>query len=387
MSTRSSVIVLCPKRAALADITNIQPLDLGQAPRRSKSDPTPRAATACAPLLSPLRPMHAPLAKIERYAAVVLSADGQSPEVISAKLQTTPRAVRKWSDAFRENGDVEDAYRSGRPRLLDEDQMDAVLDAATAQPKSSTPRALKALLDLSCSAKTVRRALDECGLFGRIAREVPPLNATHVKKRIAFAEGYSELDWTKVLWSDEMSIHCGPQGQTWVQRPIGEEWNQEYTVEKRKHAPKVHVWACFSASGVGGIHVFTENLEKKLMAWILQKHLIKSAHKLWPTGQWWFQQDNDPKHSSRLVQSWLDKAGVDRIEWPPYSPDLNPIENLWADLKKRVEKYNATKEDELEEAVKTEWTATDTETCAKLVDSMPDRLSRVLEYQGGPTGY
>ena len=307
--------------------------------------------------------------------------------MIAAKLNCSPKVVRKWSEAFEDNGDVEDAYKSGRPRLLSEDQLDDVLDAATTQPKSSTPRALKALLDLSCSAKTVRRALDDVGLFGRIAREVPPLNATHIKKRISFAQGYSKMDWTRVLWSDEMSIHCGPQGQTWVQRPIGEEWNPVYTMEVRKHPPKVHVWACFGAGGVGGIHVFTENLEKTLMVKILKAHLIKSAHKFWPSGQWWFQQDNDPKHSSRLVQGWLDTAGVDRIDWPHYSPDLNPIENLWADLKKRVEKHNAVKEDDLAVAVKTEWKATSQELCVKLVRSMTDRTHLVLQQEGGLTGY
>ena len=120
---------------------------------------------------------------------------------------------------------------------------------------------------------------------------------------------------------------------------------------------------------------------------ILADHLKKSAHGFWPRGQWWFQQDNDPKHSSRLVQTWLFNNGISCLEWPRYSPDLNPIENLWANLKKRVEKRNPTNVAELEQAVREEWACTDKDLCRKLVASMPDRLARVLEYQGGPTGY
>src|SRR5687768_10298662 len=76
-----------------------------------------------------------------------------------------------------------------------------------------------------------------------------------------------------------------------------------------------------------------ENLDAPLMKTILTQHLLGSARKFWPSlrGQWWFQQDNDPKHTSRVVQGWLFDKGIQCIEWPPYSPDLNPIENLWAD--------------------------------------------------------
>ena len=142
-----------------------------------------------------------------------------------------------------------------------------------------------------------------------------------IQKRIAFAEGYANFDWTKVLWSDEMSIRLGPQGQTWVQRPIGAAWILPTWAQAQAS------WGCMSAAGVGECHLFVQNLES-FMKHILNKHLLQSARRFWPSGQWWFQQDNDPKHSSRLVQGWLNQKGIDRLEWPPYSPDLNPIEHL-----------------------------------------------------------
>jgi hypothetical protein len=268
--------------------------------------------------------------------------------------------------------------------------MDALIDAAIEAPKASTPRELKHKFDLSCSAKTIRGVLDDAGLFGRIARVIPPQNARITELRLSFARGYVNMNWKLVLWSDEMSIRIGPQGQTWVQRPIGEAFDPQYCVEKEKHAPKVHVWGCMSAAGVGEIHVFTENLDAVLMKKILKEHLMKSANKFWPTGLWHFQQDNDPKHTSRLVSDYLERELCIKdyiIKWPPYSPDLNPIENLWADLKKRVERHNCTNVKELEEAVRTEWAATDKKLCQKLVASMPDRIARLLEYNGAPTGY
>jgi len=69
-------------------------------------------------------------------------------------------------------------------------------------------------------------------------------------------------------------------------------------------------------------------------------HLLESAELHYehdPPELWRLLQDNDPKHKSVLVQTWLFNHGISTIEFPPYSPDLNPIENLWNDLARRVE--------------------------------------------------
>lgn len=63
----------------------------------------------------------------------------------------------------------------------------------------------------------------------------------------------------------------------------------------------------------------------------------------------WFLQDNDPKHKSTLVRTWLFNNGIQCINFPPYSPDLNPIENLWADLARRVEQFQCDTMEELQD--------------------------------------
>ena len=75
------------------------------------------------------------------------------------------------------------------------------------------------------------------------------------------------------------------------------------------------------------------------------------------------------------------------IELPPHSPDLNPIENLWADLKRRIESRNVRSIAELKEIITDEWQKTTPLSCANLVDSMHDRMRAVVAAGGFKTRY
>jgi hypothetical protein len=138
---------------------------------------------------------------------------------------------------------------------------------------------------------------------------------------------------------------------------------------------------------LGEIEIFTDILDSKKMKAILQAHLLPSANRLFSAVAWWFQQDNDPKHTSRIVQRWLFTQGVQCIDFPPYSPDLNPIENLWNDLKRRIEKRNATDIEGLAKHLREEWEATDKTFLSVLSHSMPKRCEVVVQNKGHKTPY
>src|SRR3954471_24891958 len=80
-------------------------------------------------------------------------------------------------------------------------------------------------------------------------------------------------------------------------------------------------------------------------------------------------EDNAPKHKSYLVRTWLFNNGIQCIDFPPYSPDLNPIENLWADLARRVEEFQCETMEELQDIVAEEWKKTSKELLRTLVHS------------------
>lgn len=106
------------------------------------------------------------------------------------------------------------------------------------------------------------------------------------------------------------------------------------------------VWACFSWYGVGPIHLIEGIMTKEIYMNILQSIMLPHAKNNMPL-VWTFQQDTDPKHVANTTKEWFTNNGVALLEWPAQSPDLNPIENLWKQVKDVVGTTNPKNKKEL----------------------------------------
>lgn len=96
-----------------------------------------------------------------------------------------------------------------------------------------------------------------------------------------------------------------------------------------------------------------------------------------------FQQDNAPPHTARITQNFLQESAITVAEWPPFSPDLNPIENLWALLKGRIQRQHPRSMRELRDEIQSSWDAIVTPAlCRKLIRSMQKRIDSVISNQG-----
>ena len=152
------------------------------------------------------------------------------------------------------------------------------------------------------------------------------------------------------------------------------------------------------AGGIKGPLIFcdenkegNEKINSNTYIRILSSHLYPFQHTVCElTGRdAIFQQDNAPIHTAKITKNWLKKNKIMIIDWPANSPDLNPIENIWKQLKDNIQSRKAFPRtvSELKVALSEEWENLDCSIFEEVVASMPQRINAVLEARGGPTNY
>ncbi len=99
--------------------------------------------------------------------------------------------------------------------------------------------------------------------------------------------------------------------------------------------------------------------------------MLPSADKLYGDADFIFQQDLAPAHTAKVTKSWFNDHGVTVLDWPANSPDLNPIENLWGIVKRKMRDTRPNNADDLKATVKETWASIPPQQCHKLITSMP----------------
>ena len=154
-----------------------------------------------------------------------------------------------------------------------------------------------------------------------------------------------------------------------------------------KHPTKVHVWAGVSKRGRTGICIFEGIMKKELYVEILDATLLPFISTTYPDGHK-LMQDNDPKHTSGYASEWMTDNGVNWWKTPAESPDLNPIENMWHELKEFIRREaKPTTKDQLIEGIAKFWETVDKNKCKKYIGHLAKVIPKVIEVEGAATGY
>jgi transposase len=292
--------------------------------------------------------------------------------------------------------------RPGRRRILDTPKRKA-LKAALIKDKNSRRQNLSQVIavatKINCGQKvskcTVQRALKEINMRSCIPRRKPLISATNKERRLAWClerSHWTVEDWKKVIWSDE-STFAQFQKSGWgrVWREPGEEFHEDCIASTVKHSPQRMFWACFSFFNLGPIVPLSGSVNGEAHRETLAKYAIPTvkgqAQK--QRKKFYFQEDNAPVHTAKIARDFLLSSGVQVLPWPAQSPDLNPIENIWAFLETRVRsrKPQPSSIRALEQIVEEEWNAIPRDFYRELVRSMPRRIEACITNNGGHTKY
>lgn len=286
----------------------------------------------------------------------------------------------------------------GRPPILTESQIDELVDfvCATRANRRLSYEKVAEKMDFGVKKDAIRAALEKRGYHRRLAMSKPPISERNRVTRLAWAQehvGWTMDQWYNILWTDETWVTGGRHMRTWVTRKPGEEWDTTCILEKVQRKKGWMFWGSFHGN-TPGPGIFWEK------DWGTINSESYCAHTV-PVIDGYIRlqrqegldlvlmQDGAPGHNANETKQELNARGITVIYWPPYSPDLNPIERVWHYMKLYLQEHYPENMgyDPLRAAVKEAWDKVGEKAFKELIDSMPARCQAVIDANGLATKY
>jgi transposase len=352
-----------------------------------------------------------------RLKAVHLKQDHQdwSYSKIGKKIGCSHKFVSRWVARHQQGKGVSDQQRSGRPLKADADAQQYIYMAAQL-PECSSAADVAAKTQqekgLKMSPSSITRLLRRKGLQHLTAKVVPMLKDSQKLARVRFAKAALRRElcsWRRVMVTDSKYFRLHAMG-----RPAGR-WctpATRGTVAKPKHSIAAHVYMGISYHGTTSLKFVTgthkqvskytnpktklphKGVAKDEYTVVLRDHFIPQGNKLFAhAGKWadnWkLQQDNAPPHKTATNMAFIaDHVPAGHfLAWPANSPDLSPIENLWAWMDSKLHKLHRCKNvEELKEKLEQVRQSIPSSYLHNVFDGMNARMKRVLDLNGDYIG-
>lgn len=329
---------------------------------------------------------------------------GDVSKVIS-ETGFTAKFVNFWIQRYQETGTVNDSPKSGRKHILSAAQRAAIVK--TVDQEDSVPAAVAVLkrkgsIPRNVSEKTVRRELKVESEYRAVVIE-PKRTKQATKKRVQFSGHRHPVKRIVALDSTILNTAgSGRRRKVWVKK------GTRRVIQKVRKGQKLHVYAGMTRYGAtplvrvtGTTGLPKQYTKKDGMLYdgvcakefqdTMRKHLLPKAERILRKhvagkGMWLI--DGAPAHTAKTTKYFLRSRNVQYMEdWPPNSPDLNPIENAWAWLKHHVYRKQPRDSAELWRCARQQWKQLTPDKCAKYMRSFNRRKQLCAQRKGGHTGY
>ncbi len=287
---------------------------------------------------------------------------------------------RIWKK-FQTSNKVSDYQNCGRKTKTNQLEQSLIIEKI--QKRNSTCEKVAAELmeesGKTISRQTVLRIAKAEGLVFANPKIIPFLSDKNKQIRMEYCQKLKDDDLSQLVFTDESYFQLSPNTH--------KQWIYPNTqVEARYHrkAPGIMIWGGISREGKTRLWIQSkkESITSELYIKILEEELLPFAKDHYPGQFWRLVQDNARPHKSRLSMKFLSENVPILLLHPPYSPDLNPIETIWAIMKNALKQISVTSIKELKTVVNQVWNSITIETINKLLYNHREKIKKVLEAKG-----
>lgn len=318
--------------------------------------------------------------------------DGKSTRETSRALGISVGAVLRIREKEKENIPTPKIGRPSKVSKAAKTYLAKKFDTGQIKTIESGQKLLQSTEGVRVHTRTVWNYLKEEGLKGYVSPKKPWLTDKQKDARLKFAKDHITWeceDWKRVMFSDETIFsRVGSFGKTYYYKRPESRDLQPHQIQNTMQGGggKLMMWGCMSYYGVGDVCWIPGKINSAVYVEVLDDYVLASRD--WccmdPT-TFIFQQDNARVHTTCLVKDFFTKYGIVVLEWPANSPDLSPIENIWAFIKRRLSQYPEEPKnlEELWKRIQDIWTNIPIEVIHKLYAGMQKRMQMVIQNKGG----
>lgn len=316
---------------------------------------------------------------------------GGSPSEAAAHYEVPRSSVYDLKKKLEETGSVETRPGQGRKRKVNQQVRRSVRRKALSDKSiPQITREVNSKREDPLSERTIRRTVGEEKLQYLVVEEEEELSKKGKQRRLNYCQNNLDTDWKLVLFTDEKLFQLPSGSHKRWQDPK----NRMKKQKPPRHPKKLMVW--------GGIGYYfktklvfckeNEKLKSKNYLDIL-KHNLPPATRFsdCPKGHeddWSFLQDNATIHKTKEVMDYLEKEAPFYVrDYPPLSPDMNIIEDVWSQMNSELNKYTIKNLTSLKRHLKKIWKEISLEKVRNSVDSMPKRIEQCISRKGERTSY
>lgn len=337
-----------------------------------------------------------PLSKSTVQNATIQLRQGKSCQEVSKNLNISISSAQRIRKDDKGNIPVP---KGGRPSKVSERTRRTLardFDTGELETLKEGQQLVESTEGVQVDKRSIRRYLKMENMKTYVKQKRPDLTKSQMDARYKFAKdhlNWTVEDWKNVMFSDETIIsRIGSYGRKFYYKRPGDKNLRPHHVKKTKQGGggKMMIWGCITCYGPGDACWFQDKVDAVTYVDVLKDYVFGSRdyHSMDPTN-FVFQQDNARIHTAKITMDYIKKSNIPVMIWPVNSPDLNPIETVWAYLKKQLDLYrNKPKNmNELWEQVQDIWTNIPSEFLQNLYESMPERMRALYNSKGGHIKY